>query len=166
METVSTVVTKAANGSAVSQVASVAQPQSKSGSRDVSVSQPESDAVRVELTASQVRDRRAPVTTSEGADRSQDERSATRDQTEREEQEFSDRQLEDSRRRLEKAINSTEVRFEVSPAKDGDSNLFFQVVDKESGKVIRQFPPEKLVELAEADQATSRRLGQLLRAEA
>lgn len=39
-------------------------------------------------------------------------------------------------------IQSTKVTFDLSIQQEGRSSLSFQVVDKESGKVVRQFPPE------------------------
>lgn len=67
--------------------------------------------------------------------------------------EISAEKAEEIRSKLEGAINSTHIRFDVSIEEDGKSSLFFQVVDKDSGRVIRQFPPEELVDLGEvADQ--------------
>ena len=39
-------------------------------------------------------------------------------------------------------IKSTKVSFDVTIAQRGESTLSFQVVDTESGEVIREFPPE------------------------
>ncbi len=39
-------------------------------------------------------------------------------------------------------IKSTKVSFDVSIAQRGDSTLSFQVIDTESGEVVREFPPE------------------------
>ena len=39
-------------------------------------------------------------------------------------------------------INSTTVSFDVAIQESGASSLSFQVIDTESGKVVREFPPE------------------------
>ena len=44
---------------------------------------------------------------------------------------------------LEKTLNSKVVRFRVA-VKEGDrAEMHFQVVDRETGKIVREFPPEK-----------------------
>ncbi len=58
------------------------------------------------------------------------------------------RSLEDATRlaeNIQKAlndINGTKVSFDVSIQAEGRSSLSFQVIDSDSGEVIREFPPE------------------------
>ena len=74
--------------------------------------------------------------------------------------------LEAIRERFESSINSTEVRFDVSIKDSGKTSMFFQVVEKKSGKVIRQFPPEELIELAEQQAEAAQNVGRLIEASA
>jgi uncharacterized FlaG/YvyC family protein len=53
--------------------------------------------------------------------------------------------------RLEQAINEVhgkQVRFRVKPIQDGSSPVNFAVIDTETGKVVREFPPKELMSLA------------------
>jgi uncharacterized FlaG/YvyC family protein len=59
-------------------------------------------------------------------------------------------QLETVRSEFEGKVNDTQVQFDVTIEGDGSTGMFFQVVDKNTGKVIRQFPPEELVDLGKA----------------
>ncbi len=115
------------------------------------------DAVRVDLTSSIVRQAVAKGSGEEG------ERAPSEASEESPAKEFD---LEKVRERFESSINSTEVRFDVSIKDSGKSSLFFQVVEKESGKVIRQFPPEELIELAEQQAEKAENVGHFIRASA
>jgi uncharacterized FlaG/YvyC family protein len=49
---------------------------------------------------------------------------------------------------FEKELNQTEVRFNVSVVDTGEgsnNDLRFQVVEKETGEVVREFPPERVL---------------------
>jgi uncharacterized FlaG/YvyC family protein len=48
--------------------------------------------------------------------------------------------------RFESAVNSTQVKFKVSLEERGNNVINFQVIDRETGQVIRQFPAEELKE--------------------
>lgn len=48
--------------------------------------------------------------------------------------------------RLERAVNSNEVRFNISD--EGDV-MKFQVVEKGTGRILRQFPSDELPDLLE-----------------
>ena len=113
------------------------------------------DAVRVDLSASIVR-RAVAKGAEEDRERAEDDESGNSKVT--------GINPEEMRERFENAINSTEVRFDVSIKDSGKSSLFFQVVEKESGKVIRQFPHEELVELARQQAEKAEHVGHLIRA--
>lgn len=117
------------------------------------------DAVRVDISASFVR--QAVAKAKEGEDKPKRTSADASDELKAREL-----GLEEVRERYESSINSTEVRFDVSIRNSGKSSLFFQVVEKESGKVIRQFPPEELIELAEQQAEKAENVGRLIRASA
>ena len=75
-------------------------------------------------------------------------------------------ELEKTRKKLERTINSTDVKFDVSIAENGDSEFYFQVVEKESGRVIRQFPPDKVSGQGDLDAQELVRAGQIFEAAA
>ncbi len=68
---------------------------------------------------------------------------------------FNGEQLSASAARLQAALKHVEPRIELSLEKD-INRVIFRVVDKESGDLIRQIPPEKVVEL---DRFLSRQSG-------
>jgi uncharacterized FlaG/YvyC family protein len=52
--------------------------------------------------------------------------------------------------RLEQAINDafgTSVRFSVSPREEGPDSVSFQIIEKESGEVLREFPEDEVRQL-------------------
>lgn len=51
--------------------------------------------------------------------------------------------------KFEEALNSTEIRFRVDLQKDDNHQLTFQVIDKKTGQVLRQYPPHEILELTE-----------------
>ena len=88
-------------------------------SKPVDAPAPDSDAVKVEVSSEEVR--------------SSDEKTSkiVRDN------------IEEQAAQLEKTLNSKVVRFRVA-VKEGDrAEMHFQVVDRETGKIVREFPPEK-----------------------
>jgi uncharacterized FlaG/YvyC family protein len=53
---------------------------------------------------------------------------------------------------LEQAINEVhgkQIRFRVQRIQDGSSPVNFAVIDTETGKVVREFPPKELMSLSE-----------------
>lgn len=62
---------------------------------------------------------------------------------------------------LEQSLNTIQVRFGVSVGEDARTGLHFKVVDKETGRVIREFPPEKAFEMKEKEQEGSSEAGRL-----
>ena len=67
---------------------------------------------------------------------------------------------------FEKMLNrETVVRFQVSlvgDEKEGTQGMRFQVVDRQTGKIIRQFPPEDALGLKENADLMTRGVGALL----
>lgn len=118
------VATKAAVGQ-VRQAPASNQQSSKVAANDAAVSrQASEDAVRVEVATGR-------------ASRS-DEAVAS--------ESFSREDAEKFASELQEALNSTFVRFNVSVKENKDSGLNFQVVDRESGRVIREFPAERVMD--------------------
>jgi uncharacterized FlaG/YvyC family protein len=59
------------------------------------------------------------------------------------EQEYGDvQQVAENLKKVFNEIRSTKVAFDVSIQQSGISSLSFQVIDTESGEVVREFPPE------------------------
>jgi uncharacterized FlaG/YvyC family protein len=59
---------------------------------------------------------------------------------------FNREQVQATVARLQEALKHVDPRIELSVEKD-INRVIFRVVDKESGDLIRQIPPEKVVEL-------------------
>ena len=56
---------------------------------------------------------------------------------------------------LNDSANNTVVKFNVSLVEEASQNSFkFQIVDKSTGKVVRQFPPEDILNIRDRIKAT------------
>lgn len=51
--------------------------------------------------------------------------------------------IEEQAAQLERTLNSKVVRFRVAVKEGEKAEMHFQVVDRETGKIVREFPPEK-----------------------
>lgn len=93
------------------------------------------DAVRVELSVSK---NKVDV----GEDPSQSKASESKEESRDKEVE---KEMQEAAKLIEKEFNHTAVKFQVGIAGSGDSELRFQVIEKETGKVVREFPPEPVL---------------------
>ena len=83
-------------------------------------------------------------------------KSSSSDKSSKVSQEMDTEQLKQLASKFEKALSNSnvEVKFGASPTDSLDSSFSyrdvnFQVVDKDTGKIVRQFPPDSLSKLAE-----------------
>jgi uncharacterized FlaG/YvyC family protein len=64
---------------------------------------------------------------------------------------------------LNDSANNTVVKFNVSLVEEASQNSFkFQIVDKSTGKVVRQFPPEDILNIRDRIKATPPQGGVLI----
>jgi|GEM_PF-5793397 len=61
----------------------------------------------------------------------------------------------------EKAINATQVKFSVGFEERGNNVINFQVIDKDTGQVLRQFPAESIKALEQKASAEPSSSGKL-----
>lgn len=59
-------------------------------------------------------------------------------------------EAEQLRKVLETEVNRTAVKFDVSVEQGSASSLRFVVVEQETGKVIREYPPEEVLAIKQA----------------
>ena len=114
--------TEASSGSA-SSTTNVPVVKPEATGRDTSAAQASADAVRVDLSSK--------AANSEGVAR-----------------DGSRERLEKAAERFQEALNGVEVRFNVNVEEESEGGgLTFKVVDKETGRVVRQFPADESPEL-------------------
>ncbi|MDD2942980.1 MAG: flagellar protein FlaG [bacterium] len=72
-------------------------------------------------------------------------------------------EAEKAAKKLEQTINRTAVQFRVAveDGESGGSDVRFKVVDIETGKVVRQFPPNELPSMMERASKVDRASGNL-----
>lgn len=56
-------------------------------------------------------------------------------------------ELEQGSKQLERALNQSEIRFNVLTAENKTGEFHFQVVERDTGRILRQFPPDELPDL-------------------
>ena len=95
------------------------------------------DAVTVDLSQNAEAQASSEPDASATAAKNNSEASISRDQAEK------------IAKRYEAALNETQVRFKVSLEERGNNVINFQVVEKETGRIVRQFPPDKIMALEE-----------------
>lgn len=89
-----------------------------------------SDAVEISLTSA------TPSTNSRSAD------PLSQGNTSDSSAELTKEQAQQLAEQYQTSLNKTSVRFGVTVAKDNTEAISFQVIDKETGKVVRQFPAD------------------------
>lgn len=123
----------AASGQTVPDVRASGESRSSAHQAQTPFSSSESDAVKVTFS-SEVSARLAKEAGNDSVKLADEEAKSNKQSAEETAQSFED---------LINAISPTQVRFGVSVASKGEA-INFQVVDKKSGKVVREFPPESL----------------------
>ncbi len=76
-------------------------------------------------------------------------------------QKLSEKEIKALAVELEQSLRETQVKFEVSIVGEQTSGLRFVVVEKDTGKVIREFPPEDLLGVKERRLNAQEHLGRL-----